>query len=64
MVGILRFSRSGFTTQNCNVTTQIFDVLLHKMFLERQGIIRESSFNMTRGEGGGDEDIKTRSLKF
>ena len=27
--------------------------------------IRESSFNMTRGGGGGgDEDIETRSLKF
>ena len=26
-------------------------------------LIRESSFNMTRG-GGGDEDIETRSLKF
>ena len=25
---------------------------------------RESSFNMTRGGGGGDEDIETRSLKF
>ena len=28
--------------------------------------VRESSFNMTRGGGGGrgDEDIETRSLKF
>ena len=26
-------------------------------------LLRESSFNMTRG-GGGDEDIETRSLKF
>ena len=26
-------------------------------------LVRESSFNMTR-EGGGDEDIETRSLKF
>ena len=41
------------------------------MFLDQQWIkiaslnfviIRESSFNMTRG--GGDEDIETRSLKF
>ena len=28
-------------------------------------LIRKSSFNMTRGGGGGgDEDIETRSLKF
>ena len=26
--------------------------------------LRESSFNMTRGGMGGDEDIETRSLKF
>ena len=27
-------------------------------------LVRESSFNMTRGGGGGDEDIETRSFKF
>ena len=26
--------------------------------------LRESSFNMTRRGGGGDEDIETRSFKF
>ena len=26
--------------------------------------LRESLFNMTRGGGGGGEDIETRSLKF
>ena len=27
-------------------------------------IFKESSFNVTKGGGGGDEDIETRSLKF
>ena len=31
-------------------------------YYKREKMIRESSFNMTRG-GGGEEDIETRSLK-
>ena len=48
-------------TMSLNRPTQ----LCQDTFTIKDEELRESSFNMTRGVGGGgDEDIETRSLKF
>ena len=47
------------STHKCKVGVKVID----QLYCAECGVVRESSFHMTR-VGGGDEDIKTGSLKF